>query len=107
MGIVRFPDNDVESGVVGTGGGGGEVTAPLLLRDDRKEGADAKIQVDEEVDSCGRGRGGSLSMVLLSTAVAVCGSFEFGTCVSRLSLLRLSLLTSARGLTRALRVCAI
>jgi hypothetical protein len=27
--------------------------------------------------------------------VAVCGSFEFGTCVSRLSLLRLSLLTSA------------
>lgn len=25
---------------------------------------------------------GSISMVLLSTAVAVCGSFEFGTCVS-------------------------
>ncbi|KAM0908902.1 hypothetical protein ACQ4PT_015169 [Festuca glaucescens] len=80
MGIVRSADDDVESGVVGAGGGG-EVTAPLLLRDDRKEDADAKIQVDEEVvDSCGRGRAGSLWMVLLSTAVAVCGSFEFGTC---------------------------
>jgi SP family facilitated glucose transporter-like MFS transporter 8 len=31
-------------------------------------------------DSAGKG---SLRMVLLSTAVAVCGSFEFGTCVSR------------------------
>lgn len=26
--------------------------------------------------------GGSISMVLLSTCVAVCGSFEFGSCVS-------------------------
>jgi SP family facilitated glucose transporter-like MFS transporter 8 len=94
MGTVRSADNDVESGLVGAGGG--EVRAPLLRWDDRKEDADAKIHVDEEVvDSCGRGRAGSLSMVLLSTAVAVCGSFEFGTCVSRLSLLRLSLLTSA------------
>jgi SP family facilitated glucose transporter-like MFS transporter 8 len=94
MGTVRSADNDVESGLVGAGGG--EVRAPLLRWDDRKKDADAKIQVeDEEVDSSGRGRGGSLSMVLLSTAVAVCGSFEFGTCVSRLSLLRLSLLTSA------------
>ncbi|CAM0873562.1 unnamed protein product [Alopecurus aequalis] len=81
MGIVRAAD-DVESGVLGAGGGSGsggaEVTAPLLLPDDHK---DAKIQVEEVVGSCGRGRGGSLSMVLLSTAVAVCGSFEFGTCV--------------------------
>jgi SP family facilitated glucose transporter-like MFS transporter 8 len=83
MGTVRSAD-DVENGVVGAGGG--EVTAPLLLRDDHKEDADAKIQVEDEVDSCGRGRGGSLWMVLLSTAVAVCGSFEFGTCVSRSTL---------------------
>ena len=89
MGIVRAAD-DVESVVLGAGGGA-EVTAPLLLlRDDHKEDADAKIQVEEEVGSCGRaGRGGSLSMVLLSTAVAVCGSFEFGTCVSGLSFLPL------------------
>lgn len=26
--------------------------------------------------------GGSIGMVLLSTCVAVCGSFEFGSCVS-------------------------
>jgi SP family facilitated glucose transporter-like MFS transporter 8 len=32
-------------------------------------------------DSAGKG---SLRMVLLNTAVAVCGSFEFGTCVSRI-----------------------
>ncbi|VAI34414.1 unnamed protein product [Triticum turgidum subsp. durum] len=56
---------DVESRALASGSGG--ATAPLLHRNDRKE--DAKTQ------------GGSLSMVLFSTAVAVCGSFEFGTCV--------------------------
>ncbi|XP_062211353.1 sugar transporter ERD6-like 16 isoform X2 [Phragmites australis] len=90
MGIVRVAE-DVEAGVVGAGGGrgggGGEVTAPLL-RHSRKEDvgavpAESKIRV-EAAEECGGGAredGGSLRMVLLSTAVAVCGSFEFGTCV--------------------------
>lgn len=74
--------DDVESGVVGAGGGG-EVTAPLLRHhkeEDEEAAAESKIQ---ETASCGGGQGdgGSLRMVLLSTAVAVCGSFEFGTCV--------------------------
>uniref|UniRef100_A0A453L9R0 Major facilitator superfamily (MFS) profile domain-containing protein n=1 Tax=Aegilops tauschii subsp. strangulata TaxID=200361 RepID=A0A453L9R0_AEGTS len=56
---------DVRTGALASGSGG--ATAPLLPRNDRK--ADAKVQ------------GGSLFMVLLSTAVAVCGAFEFGTCV--------------------------
>ncbi|VAI19624.1 unnamed protein product [Triticum turgidum subsp. durum] len=56
---------DVRTGALASGSGG--ATAPLLPRNDRT--ADAKVQ------------GGSLFMVLLSTAVAVCGAFEFGTCV--------------------------
>ncbi|KAL6593786.1 hypothetical protein ACP70R_048687 [Stipagrostis hirtigluma subsp. patula] len=76
MGIVREAE-DVESGVVGArggGGGGAEVTAPLLCRKD-----DVESKIQPEAAECGEG--GSLRMVLLSTAVAVCGSFEFGTCV--------------------------
>lgn len=80
MGILRASD-DVERGVLVSSGGG--ATAPLLLRNDHKEdvAANAKIQVEVDMDFCGGGQGRSLSMVLLSTAVAVCGSFEFGTCV--------------------------
>ncbi|KAL6878321.1 hypothetical protein ACP4OV_012491 [Aristida adscensionis] len=72
MGIARAAE-DAEAGVavVGAAGGGGEVTAPLLQS--------VKIQDGEAAPECGVG--GSLRMVLLSTAVAVCGSFEFGTCV--------------------------
>lgn len=45
--------------------------------------------VKKEVGFCEENDGkscGSIGMVLLSTAVSVCGSFEFGTCVSFLSL---------------------
>ncbi|KAL5219254.1 hypothetical protein ABZP36_019938 [Zizania latifolia] len=86
MGIVRVAE-DVESGVVAGAAGGGQVTAPLL---GQRGGGD-----EEEEERCcykihetggpaaggGGGRGGSLWMLMLSTAVAVCGSFEFGTCV--------------------------
>ncbi|KAK3147167.1 hypothetical protein QOZ80_3BG0278930 [Eleusine coracana subsp. coracana] len=88
MAIVRVAE-DVESGgvVVGAGGGGGavvEVTEPLLRQsrgEENNKAAESKIP-DEEA-GCGdaNGAGGSLRMVLLSTAVAICGSFEFGTCV--------------------------
>ncbi|CAN6282857.1 unnamed protein product [Urochloa humidicola] len=81
MGIVRVAD-DVEAGVVGAGGGGG-VTEPLLWGCGKEE-ADPKIRDEAEAsDSEARevGGGSSLRMVLVSTAVAVCGSFEFGTCV--------------------------
>jgi MFS transporter, SP family, ERD6-like sugar transporter len=63
-----------------------EVTEPLLRhhrcrRKDDDEAPEPEIQDEEAAwDQC---EGGSLRMVLLSTAVAVCGSFEFGTCVSR------------------------
>lgn len=91
MGIMRAAE-DVEGAVVagaaggGGGGGGGEVTAPLLLRQHKQgRGDEEKIQNDAGGDGGGRrggGGGGSMSMLMLSTAVAVCGSFEFGTCVS-------------------------
>ena len=88
MAIARVAE-DVEAGVVGAGGGvGGEVTELLLRRCGKEEDADPKIRDEAEASECGsEGRlqaddGGSLRMVLVSTAVAVCGSFEFGTCVS-------------------------
>ena len=91
MAIARVAE-DVEAGVVGAGGGGGgaggEVTEPLLRRCGKEEDAGPKIRDEAEASECGsEGRlqaddGGSLRMVLVSTAVAVCGSFEFGTCVS-------------------------
>ncbi|KAG2551731.1 sugar transporter ERD6-like 16 [Panicum virgatum] len=88
MAIARVAE-DVEAGVVGAGGGGGggEVTEPLLRRCGKGEDAGPKIRDEAEASECGsEGRlqaddGGSLRMVLVSTAVAVCGSFEFGTCV--------------------------
>ncbi|RLN42447.1 sugar transporter ERD6-like 16 [Panicum miliaceum] len=85
MAIVRVAE-DVEAGMVGAGGGG-EVTEPLLLRCGKEEDGEPKIRDEAEASECGsEGRlqaddGGSLRMVLVSTAVAVCGSFEFGTCV--------------------------
>lgn len=39
----------------------------------------------EEVGSDKSVENGSIGMVLLSTLVAVCGSFTFGTCVSTLN----------------------
>jgi hypothetical protein len=93
MGTVRVAD-DVEARlVVGAGGGGGAATTttePLLrhCHGGRKEEDDqgSKIRDSPEAEGasdCGRTDGGSLRMVLVSTAVAVCGSFEFGTCVRR------------------------
>jgi hypothetical protein len=93
MGIMRVAD-DVEARlVVGAGGGGGTATTttePLLrhCHGGRKEEDDqgSKIRDSPEAEGasdCGRTDGGSLRMVLVSTAVAVCGSFEFGTCVRR------------------------
>ncbi|WVZ57038.1 hypothetical protein U9M48_007482 [Paspalum notatum var. saurae] len=86
MGIVRAAE-DVEAGVPvagAGGGGGGEVTAPLLRhcgKDDEECKIRDKAEEASECGSDGRRDGGSLRMLLLSTAVAVCGSFEFGTCV--------------------------
>jgi hypothetical protein len=93
MAIVRVAE-DVEAGVVGAGGGGAgcKVTEPLLRRCGKEEEAEPNIRDEAEASECGsQGRlqaddGGSLRMVLVSTAVAVCGSFEFGTCVSHLLL---------------------
>ena len=86
MGIVRAAD-DVEAGVVGSGGGAATTTEPLL-RHCKEDDQESKIRGSPEAaaSDCGsEGRpdpdAGSLRMVLLSTAVAVCGSFEFGTCV--------------------------
>ena len=85
MGIVRAAD-DVEAGVVGAATTT-TTTEPLLLRHCGKEDHDKIRGSPEEAaaSDCGsEGRpdtAGSLRMVLLSTAVAVCGSFEFGTCV--------------------------
>uniref|UniRef100_A0A0D9VU99 Major facilitator superfamily (MFS) profile domain-containing protein n=1 Tax=Leersia perrieri TaxID=77586 RepID=A0A0D9VU99_9ORYZ len=86
MGIGRVVAEDVEGGVVvaGAAGGGGEVTAPLLRKAERRRKGEVIQEEGEDWEGGGgrrRGGGGSLWMVLVSTAVAVCGSFEFGTCV--------------------------
>ncbi|XP_038723139.1 sugar transporter ERD6-like 16 [Tripterygium wilfordii] len=39
------------------------------------------VAYEDEDDEADNGDGGSMAMVLLSTFVAVCGSFEFGSCV--------------------------
>nr|CAB3500730.1 unnamed protein product [Digitaria exilis] len=84
MAIVRVAEDVEAGGVVGTGGGGGgaggEVTEPLL-RHCGKEEEEAEAEGSECGSEGRRANGGSLRMVLVSTAVAVCGSFEFGTCV--------------------------
>ncbi|KAG8063298.1 hypothetical protein GUJ93_ZPchr0003g17127 [Zizania palustris] len=86
MGIVRVAE-DVESGVVAGAAGGGHVTAPLLGQRGGGGGGEGecccyRIQETGGPAAGGGGvRGGSLWTLMLSTAVAVCGSFEFGTCV--------------------------
>lgn len=60
---------DVENGIHGTHEG--EVRKPLIQQ--------RELAKAEESSSDGQG---SLWMVLLSTGVAVSGSFEFGSCVS-------------------------
>ncbi|KAG5559993.1 hypothetical protein RHGRI_003318 [Rhododendron griersonianum] len=51
-----------------------DIESPLLIQH-------KKVGESEEDDSGKGGEEGSIGMVLLSTAVAVCGSFEFGSCV--------------------------
>lgn len=57
---------DVENGVGMQDAQGNEARQPLLIHQEESSG-------DSQ---------GSIWMVLLSTAVVVCGSFEFGSCVS-------------------------
>lgn len=68
---------DIENGGVG---GEEDLQKPLILpplphMEENKKIATCK---DGETDD----QNGSIAMVLLSTSVAVCGSFEFGSCVS-------------------------
>lgn len=49
-----------------------EISRPLI--------GEPKISNEEEAE-LENSNGGSIWMVLLSTLVAVCGSYEFGTCV--------------------------
>lgn len=48
----------------------------------QKEGKVVSYQDEDDDDQ--ENNGGSVGMVLLSTFVAVCASFEFGSCVSTL-----------------------
>ncbi|TQD71123.1 hypothetical protein C1H46_043341 [Malus baccata] len=63
---------DVESGE-GNNLGDLDVKQPLVIKKD-------KIFAREDGDQ-GNDKSGSIGMVLVSTFVAVCGSFEFGSCV--------------------------
>lgn len=45
-----------------------------------------RVVAHEDSDSWNNIKNGSIGMVLLSTGVAVCGSFQFGICVSNLSI---------------------
>ena len=49
------------------------------------DGLEYEIDGSSSEDGLDDGSGGSIWMVLLSTFVAVCGSFEFGSCVSTIS----------------------
>ncbi|KAK4775759.1 hypothetical protein SAY87_023720 [Trapa incisa] len=70
MAIEQY--KDIENGKVG---GEGDLQKPLLCsKEDGKKIASCK---DGDTDV----HNGSIAMVLLSTSVAVCGSFEFGSCV--------------------------
>lgn len=51
-----------------------DLNQPLVIKKD-------KIFAHEDGDQ-GSDKGGSIGMVLVSTFAAVCGSFEFGSCVS-------------------------
>ncbi|RWR93661.1 Sugar/inositol transporter [Cinnamomum micranthum f. kanehirae] len=53
-----------------------EITEPLIQHEKISTHDD-----EENHEAKGSSNKGSISMVLISTAVAVCGSFEFGTCV--------------------------
>ncbi|KAH7859308.1 hypothetical protein Vadar_034393 [Vaccinium darrowii] len=64
--------NDIANGHQKNNNGVLEDLENPLLSEDKKA---------EEYDSQKAGEKGSIRMVLLSTAVAVCGSFEFGSCV--------------------------
>jgi MFS transporter, SP family, ERD6-like sugar transporter len=50
-----------------------------------QHGKDATVDY-HDIESNKRAENGSIGMVLLSTFVAVCGSFSFGTCVSFFSI---------------------
>ncbi|OWM74161.1 sugar transporter ERD6-like 16 [Punica granatum] len=71
MAIEQY--KDLENGCVG---GEDDLQKPLLVPQ-QEEGK--KVVSDE--DSDGDENNGNIAMVLLSTFVAVCGSFEFGSCV--------------------------
>lgn len=66
----------------------GEIVITLKKPFIQQEGKVVSYQ-DEDDDQ--ENTGGSIWMVLLSTFVAVCGSFEFGSCVSILLLYLTSL----------------
>ncbi|RAL54349.1 hypothetical protein DM860_001477 [Cuscuta australis] len=76
-------DKDIENGGAGvwskgttTTGVGDELEVPFLLQS-------SKIIIDEEEEKeiIEENNKGSVWMVIVSTCVAVCGSFEFGSCV--------------------------
>ncbi|KAK4800572.1 hypothetical protein SAY86_021059 [Trapa natans] len=70
MSVEKY--NDIENGEVG---GEGDLQKPLLCR----EGEEVKIGSCKDDGS--DDHDGSIAMVLLSTSIAVCGSFEFGSCI--------------------------
>lgn len=52
---------------------------PLLLKKDQEK---LRHYEDSDTEQTKDHNNGSIAMVLFSTFVAVCGSFEFGSCVS-------------------------
>lgn len=68
---------DIENGERKTGIE--DLEEPFIDQHKKVEESDEE---DHEYCSETSGEKGSIAMVLLSTAVAVCGSFEFGSCVS-------------------------
>lgn len=79
MAIGQF--KDVENGEIVNGLEGLE--KPFIQEEGKV------VSYEDDDDESNETSGGSLWMVLLSTFVAVCGSFEFGSCVSILNFLLL------------------
>lgn len=73
MAIGQF--RDVENGENSTLE---DLEQPLVIKQEKIASYEDKYGSDEKSTE----KSGSIWMVLLSTCVAVCGSFEFGSCVS-------------------------
>ena len=72
MGNEQYKDAEIGEATKGLQ----DLQEPFIQQEKKTTNDFRYVEADKRVDN------GSIAMVLLSTFVAVCGSFSFGTCVS-------------------------